>query len=121
MCASTNRERFESPRKSLIDSLFNLSVMLQSLSWTAEIVCARRLHRMLSMSELQYSSNNFDDDPIHCFTRSPGVVEIDVQVGKQQRLIARLVAPTVGLDGDKDSINLRQSFGIVEPQHPEIW
>jgi hypothetical protein len=44
-----------------------------------------------------------------------GMIRIDVQVGKQERFIARLVAPAIWLDGDKNSINLRQRLGIVEP------
>jgi len=46
------------------------------------------------------------------------MIWVDVQVGKQEGPVARLVTPAVGLDGDKNSIDLRQCFGIVEPQDP---
>lgn len=39
--------------------------------------------------------------------RTLGMIWFDVEVGKQQRLVARLVAATVGFDGDENCINLR--------------
>src|SRR5262245_25534529 len=47
------------------------------------------------------------------------MIGINVKISKQQRLVAaRFVTPAVGFDGDKDGVDLRQCFGIVEPQHP---
>ena len=43
------------------------------------------------------------------------MIGIDVQISKQQRLVAGLVTAAVGLDGDKYGINLRQGLSIVEP------
>lgn len=43
-----------------------------------------------------------------------------MQIGEQQRLVAWRVASAVWFDGDKDSINLRQRFGIVKLQNPTL-
>ena len=54
------------------------------------------------------------------FSEHLGMVWIDMQVGKQQRLLARFLASAIWFNRDKNSINLSQRFRICEPQNPSL-
>lgn len=42
-----------------------------------------------------------------------GMVRLDLEVSKEQRLAAGMCAAAIWLHGDKDGVNLRQSPGII--------
>src|SRR5260370_3404479 len=48
------------------------------------------------------------------------MIWVDVEVRKQEGLVAGLVTTAVWFDRYKNGINLPQRFGVVEPQHPTL-
>ncbi len=53
--------------------------------------------------------------------RELGVIRVNLQISKQQRLAARFVASTVGLYGHKHGVDLFERLGIVELQNPSLF
>jgi len=52
--------------------------------------------------------------------RASRVIGIDAQVSKQEGLATGLLAAAVGLNGDENGVDLRQTFGIIVAQDPAL-